>query len=356
MVALIVVGSIVAGCASDSDTTDEVVDTAPATASTTDSVASAEPVGATLVTGTTTFSVSEGTVTVNDDGSSSSRGGTVTEELVSDDLRVAGTAEGTWEADRWEGAESNGALVQWGTSELTNDGGSWRGDYSGVRTTETGDLLARWWQGAGEYEGLTFFMWITDGSRSPWEWSGVVFAGAPPLTSEPRVEDATGEPIGDTLATLATGTFRFQVSGGTNTAGGDGPGLWRDWVFLEDVTSDDERVTGVMEGTWAADVWAAQQTTTGIYAQVQWGTASLTNDAGSWEGVYSAMYEREDGDVRISWWTGSGDHEGLTLFMWATADSAARRRSGSPAGTAIYEWTGLVYSGAPPFAEAMAER
>ena len=350
IVALIVVGSFVVGCSSASDTTDEAVDTTSPTASTTDSV---EPIGATLVTGTTTFTVSEGAVTVNGDGSISSRGGTLTEELVSDDPRVAGTADGTWEADRWEGAESSGALVQWGTSELTNDGGSWRGDYSGIRTTETGDLLARWWEGAGEYEGLTFFMWITDGSASPWEWSGVVYPGAPPLTSEPRVEPAI-KPIVDPEATLATGTFAFEVSGGTNTASSDGTSAWRDWVFIEDVTGDNERVTGAMEGTWEADVWT-QQATTGSYAQVQWGTASLANDGGSWDGVYSAMYERQDGDVRISWWTGSGDYEGLTLFMWATADSTARRRSGSPAGTATYQWTGLVYSGAPPFVEALTE-
>ena len=125
-------------------------------------------------------------------------------------------------------------------------------------------------------------------------------------------------------------------------------------MFIEDVTGDNERVTGVVEGTWAADVWT-QQATTGSYAQIQWGTASLRNDAGSWDGVYSAMYEQQDGDVRISWWSGSGDYEGLTLFMWATADSTARRRSGSPAGTATYQWTGLVYSGAPPFVEALAE-
>jgi hypothetical protein len=383
IVALLAAGSIVAACSSDGGSADDASGTeVPASSTTVGSTDSttpaepAEPLEAALVAGTMTFTVSEGTVTTNDDGSSESRDGSVTEEFTSADARVAGTATETWETDRWGQSASDGALVQWGTGELTNDGGSWEGTYSGIYSTETGDVLYRWWTGGGDYEGLTFFTWITDSTTSTWEWSGLIYPGTPPLTSEPRAESmadaATGSepvttdaaeatttegpsestvipaPIEYSGATLVGGTFNFQVSGGTSTLGDEGAIEWRDWVFTQEVTSNDPRTAGVMDGTWQADVWNDR-------IQVQWGTAALTNDGGSWEGAYSGMFDNEIGDIRFMWWTGTGDYEGYTLFMWTTADSSARRGSGSPSVVATHQWTGLIYPGTPPFVETPAE-
>jgi hypothetical protein len=41
-----------------------------------------------------------------------------------------------------------------------------------------GDVLTRWWQGSGDYEGLTFYMAAT--GTSNWEWVGLIYPGTPP--------------------------------------------------------------------------------------------------------------------------------------------------------------------------------
>jgi hypothetical protein len=111
---------------------------------------------ATLVSGTLTFTVSEGTHTQDPDGvSSHGRHGTFTE-----------------------------TLTQWGTARLTNAGGTWTGTYSGIYTSETGDMITRWCQGSGGYKGLTFYMWLVvpraTVDSGPAHWQGLVFPGNPP--------------------------------------------------------------------------------------------------------------------------------------------------------------------------------
>ncbi|MBI1377380.1 MAG: hypothetical protein GC157_07855 [Frankiales bacterium] len=135
------------------------------------------------VTGTfADFNLQEGEVTTQADGSAHSRNGSFTYRLVSDDPRVAGTVTGTWNSDRWGSGPDDGALVQWGESTLTNDGGTWVGSWAGTMASPVGDMVSRWWRGTGQYEGLTFFFWmkakdITDPTST---WDGVVYTGDPP--------------------------------------------------------------------------------------------------------------------------------------------------------------------------------
>lgn len=138
---------------------------------------------ATYVSGTVTdFAINQGTVTtVAPDGTSHSRGGSFTYQLVSDDPRVSGQVTGTWNSDRW-GSEGNGALVQWGQATLTNSKGNWIGTWTGANAAPVGDMVNRWWTGTGAYQGLTFFFWmqakdITDPSSL---WHGVIYPGPPP--------------------------------------------------------------------------------------------------------------------------------------------------------------------------------
>lgn len=136
------------------------------------------PGGASYVTGRIVgFVIDHGTVTTNGDGTSQSRDGTIEYELTSSDPRVSGTVTGTWHSNRW-GVATNGAIIQWGEATVTNDNGSWEAPYSGIWTTAHGDVLTRWWQGSGDYAGLTFYMTAT--GTSDWEWVGFIYPGTPP--------------------------------------------------------------------------------------------------------------------------------------------------------------------------------
>jgi hypothetical protein len=138
------------------------------------------PGGATYVTGRLAdFTLDQGTVTTNPDGTSQSRDGTITYTLISDDARVAGTVASVWNTDRWGPDPSNGVFVEWGEATLTNENGTWETSHSGIFATPLGDMNARWWVGSGDYTGLTFYMAIP-GETEPWEWVGLVYPGAPP--------------------------------------------------------------------------------------------------------------------------------------------------------------------------------
>jgi hypothetical protein len=53
----------------------------------------------------------------------------------------------------------NGAEVFSGTLRLVNDGGAWDGYYTGIYTSETGDLWSIWYTGTGAYAGLSYCEW-----------------------------------------------------------------------------------------------------------------------------------------------------------------------------------------------------
>lgn len=133
----------------------------------------------TLVTGTDTFTLDEGRVTKEPDGSSHGRQGWFRSTLTSDDERVSGTAVSTWSTDRW-GTEYDGAAVQWGRSRITNPGGRWVGRYTGVYTPETHDMLTWWFTGTGGYEGLSMYMWETTSGGFEATFHALVFPGEPP--------------------------------------------------------------------------------------------------------------------------------------------------------------------------------
>jgi hypothetical protein len=143
--------------------------------------------GATYVTGRIAdFRIDQGNISTDDDGGSHSRDGTINYRVVSDDPRVTGTVSGTWSSDRWGAGITNAVFTQWGVATLTNDNGTWEAPYEGAFATPYGDIVTRWWRGAGDYEGLTFYMWVA-GSEvgSPdYEWAGIIFPGDPPPVSE----------------------------------------------------------------------------------------------------------------------------------------------------------------------------
>ena len=136
------------------------------------------PGGAAYVAGQIAdFVIDEGTFTSDADGTSRTRNGSINYTLISNDARVAGTVTGTWNTDRW-GAPGHGGFIQWGEATITNENGTWEAAYNGIWTSASGDVLTRWWQGTGAYEGLTFYMAAS--GESILEWSGFIYPGTPP--------------------------------------------------------------------------------------------------------------------------------------------------------------------------------
>jgi len=146
--------------------------------------ASAIPLGAAkLVTGSESCGLDDGKlVSTAADGTEHWRGGSATCSVENNDPRVAGGAIYTWNHDAWNQGAHKGAFIQWGAGRLENSGGSWVGTYTGMFTTETGDVLTFWYTGAGGYAGLSYYMWQTipylTGGGS--ETHGLIFPGTPP--------------------------------------------------------------------------------------------------------------------------------------------------------------------------------
>lgn len=144
--------------------------------------------GATYLTGhIEDFIIDDGTLETGADGVTHSRDGTINYRLVTDDPRVSGTVDGTWNTDRWGTDEHDGALMQWGTATLTNENGTWEGDYAGGFASPVGDIIARWWTGTGDYEGQTFYMWTTGSEPGVASFNirGIIFPSDPPPNITP---------------------------------------------------------------------------------------------------------------------------------------------------------------------------
>ena len=118
-----------------------------------------------------------GESTTDAEGVTHYRGGTFRCTVTTDDPRVSGTETAPWNADLW-GTADNGALVQWGTSRLESDGGAWEGQFTGVYSSDRGDIIAIWYEGTGDYAGLSYFeLWT---GSDPWTIQGQIFPGDPP--------------------------------------------------------------------------------------------------------------------------------------------------------------------------------
>ena len=181
LAALAVVALSLSGCSGGTDERTATTPGSPPTSAVTPtpppSVISYGPV--TLVTGTDTFTLDHGSSTTDPDGTMHYRGGGFRSTLKSDDKRVSGTQVATWSTDRW-GTPYDGALVQWGTSRITNSGGGWVGRYTGVYTPKTYDMITWWFTGTGGYRGLSMYMWETTSGGFEATFNALIFPGRPP--------------------------------------------------------------------------------------------------------------------------------------------------------------------------------
>ena len=201
----------------------------------------------TEITGTGTCPTADlGKSTTDANGVTHYRGGTFVCSVTTDDPRVDGTETASWNMDLWGTAE-NGALVQWGTARLENDGGVWEGTGSGVYSSDRGDIIAFWYKGTGGYAGLGYFeLWT---GKEPWTLRGQVFPGDPPeLAALPTLAPATpgptvaASPVASLSAlpaaavygpvSVVAGTHAFTATDvGVSTSGAGGVTGYRNGTF-----------------------------------------------------------------------------------------------------------------------------
>lgn len=272
----------------------------------------------------------------DDDGTTHIRDGWWTCTVTSNDPRVAGTARATWNADRWGTSETNGAMVQWGTQRIENEGGAWDANYVGVHTGPTACALFRLYNGTGDYEGLSYYQWSWETSGTTRPTLGFIFPGTVPTPPDAAMAEAM-EATTTTQATTTTATTNTSapvvlgsallVEGeedcdlsypvhGTWTTDADGATHVRDGWFTCTVTNNDPRVAGTSLYTWNADRWGTSETNGSM---VQWGAQRIENAGGAWESTYVGIYTSETGDIVHRLFTGTGDYAGLSYFMWTSA-------------------------------------
>jgi hypothetical protein len=179
--------SLGVGCSSDQTSTTQPAPSAPSPESPALPSATGEPAfgPAALVHGRVKCALLFGPATVDDDGTKHHRDGATDCTFTMDDPRVSGRDIGTWLADRWTRlSDDKTILIQWGTSRLTTDGGSWDGTNSGAYDGDV-DTMSYWYRGRGAYKGLTYHAWLTEGpleDTRQWAYKveGIIHPGTPP--------------------------------------------------------------------------------------------------------------------------------------------------------------------------------
>jgi hypothetical protein len=138
---------------------------------------------AVLVRGLENCGAAAGTFSTDVSGSTHASGGILHCTERANDPRVSGDVTGTFDFDGWGGSVSSGAEVFTGTVVLKNDEGTWKGRYTGIYTSETGDLWSIWYTGTGAYAGLSYYEWIEEPLGSLvtfYPVTGLIFPGPPP--------------------------------------------------------------------------------------------------------------------------------------------------------------------------------
>ncbi len=110
----------------------------------------------------------EGTSTCTETSDSALRSSGVCTDTMSDP-RVSGTAIATARIDTAPPTAMDG------TYELTNDNGTWVGDWSGEITADGNHIIDGLYIGSGDYEGLQYRQHV-EGVNFPWTITGTIEA------------------------------------------------------------------------------------------------------------------------------------------------------------------------------------
>jgi hypothetical protein len=105
----------------------------------------------------------------------------------------------------------------------------------------------------------------------------------------------------------------------------------RDGVAVHMTEWSDPRVSGTWTVAFNVDQDAATR------HGIQWGTARIENDGGTWEGPFTGM-EYEPYLMNAGWMTGDGDYAGYTFYWEGDAEQLGDVRT----------LHGVIYKGEPP--------
>ena len=105
------------------------------------------------------------------------------------DPRLNGDAEVTWEAATESPGVFGNDYALWGTVTITNDGGSWQGQWIGFKDEQGRHHITEWFEGTGDYDGLRYIEQAVE--REPagvLDTTGLIYEGdIPPTVVPPEV-------------------------------------------------------------------------------------------------------------------------------------------------------------------------
>lgn len=238
-----------------------------------------------MATGSQTCSTTTDGVVTTVNGVDQGRGEVNSCRNFSTDPRLAGDFTTTWNWDEYP----DGLWLGWGAIELRNDGGAWAGTWA-AESTSTASVMEfdSVWIGTGGYDGLEVLNHVRIGQGGP-TVTNRVFEVGPAVTGTETC----------TIAKLSQTSGSADV---THVRGGS--------LRCTDTMSD-PRVGGTRTVDFSID------TPTGADGET-WGTSTLTNDDGTWEGFFFGTVDATDSVNRVkNLMRGTGAYEGLFLRLEA---------------------------------------
>lgn len=246
----------------------------------------------TVITGTEACSTGTGATTMTVDGVEASRGERYNCSTTMSDPRLTGDATAILNSDQ----QPDGTWLGWGTREITNEGGTWRGPFM-IRSTASArtmrfDVML---MGEDEYAGLVFRgNAVMSATRT--RLTGIVIPVGSPITGQ--------------------STNCLARSSGTDTVVGEITATRGARLECTDVTSD--RRTS---GTTTIDI---NQDLLADGSGLIWGTQFTHNTAGAWQGFWLGAQDPGGRSLHVeALLHGSGDYAGLLLRQSVTGDDEA---------------------------------
>lgn len=150
---------------------------------------------------------------------------------------------------------------------------------------------------------------------------GLMVASAGPAGAQ---EMTVATPVESTISGCLT------IAIGTVTTGPGGSDATVNQVWKCQVEADDERLSGDLDLVFNILGWSG----TGA---IQWGWARITNDGGTWDGVWSSTVRTDGEQVILAWYEGGGAYEGWSYTESQQGDYQQERTG-----------FGIVYPGELP--------
>jgi hypothetical protein len=308
---------VVAGCATSSSSTplpaSPTATTMPSPTATTmpSPTASLQPAAVSEFRGMLPVVFTQSLVTEGSDESTETVGDVVqirnlewTYRNESSDPRLAGTYDGVINVDQ---RQSDMSARLWGTAVLSNQGGTWVGDWTGgIASGGNVHHLYLTARGTGGYAGLVVHSsgWFVEAGEGFTPDIQIVNAG--------WIESTDGSPVPPAPGPGTTPANWTPVVGiaTTKDTAYDGTGRW-----LWDLDQSDPRINGVVEGA-VEEIGSARSDGSIDYLA----SNTITNQDGSWDTPSGPIAVRGPAPVfehfMYSTSTGSGAYEGLTYHSF----------------------------------------